>query len=105
MLNPPHLPSMIAPSVALRRKKQALAMSRSFWMLGAAALATAACNSRPPSSSTPDGGVPEGSTPPPPDVMQPPPPADVVHPADYFCDLPGSVRHEATGVTMVPGGQ
>jgi glucose/arabinose dehydrogenase len=83
--------------------KQVLPMSRFFWMLVPAAVAMA-CNSNPPPSSTSDGG-PEGSTPPPADVVQPPPPPDVVHPADFFCDLPGSVRFEATGVTMVPGGQ
>ena len=54
-----------------------------------------------------DGGTPpEGSIlPPPADVVQPPPPADVIHPTAFFCELPGSVRYEATGVTMVPGGQ
>ncbi|HMI85243.1 MAG TPA: hypothetical protein VK550_14200 [Polyangiaceae bacterium] len=81
-------------------------MSRHLRMLVPAAWLVAACTSAPPSSSMEDGGIPEGSTPPPPlDVVQPPPPADVVHPATYFCDLPGSVRYDATGVTLVPGGQ
>src|SRR5689334_14756799 len=79
-------------------------MSRSFWMLVPAALVLAGCTSDLPSTSTEDGGPPDGM-PPMPDVTQPPPPDDVVHPAAYFCDLPGSVRYDASGVTIVPGGQ
>jgi len=78
-------------------------MPRFFWMLVPAAVATA-CNSNPPPSSMGDGGLPEGS-PPPIDVVQPPPPVDVIHPAGFFCDLPGSVRYEANGVRVMPGGQ
>jgi hypothetical protein len=81
-------------------------MSRFFWMLLPATLAMA-CDSDPPPSSTEEGGLPEASLPPPPpaDVVQPPPPRMDAHPAAYFCDLPGAVRYEATGVRMVPGGQ
>jgi hypothetical protein len=78
-------------------------MSRFFWLVPAALVATA-CNSDSP-TPTVDGGLPESGTPPLPDVVQPPPPPDVIHPADHFCDLPGSVRYEASGATMVPGGQ
>ena len=78
-------------------------MSRSFWMLVPSLLVAAACTPNPPPSSMPDGGEAEGG--PMPDVVQPPPPVpDVVHPAAFFCELPGSVRYEAGGVRMVPGG-
>jgi glucose/arabinose dehydrogenase len=80
-------------------------MSRSAWLLAPTVLIAAACDSSPPPSSMLDGGEPDGSTPVPDVVQPPPPPADVVHPAAYFCELPGSVRYEGTGVSMVPGGQ
>jgi glucose/arabinose dehydrogenase len=80
-------------------------MQRFSWVLVPATLAMA-CKSNSPPSTMDAGGLPEASPPPPPvDVVQPPPPADVVHPAGYFCDLPGSVRYEANGTRLVPGGQ
>ena len=86
--------------------KQVLPMSRSFWTLLPATLVAVACNSSSPPSSMPEGGMREGGVPPPADAMDlPPTPPDVVHPAAKFCDLPGSVRYETTGVTMVAGGQ
>jgi glucose/arabinose dehydrogenase len=82
-------------------KMQVLTMSRFFWPLVPAALALACDSSEPPSAE--DAGKPDtGSMA---DIAQPPPPTDVIHPAEYFCDLPGSVRFDANGMTMVPGGQ
>jgi glucose/arabinose dehydrogenase len=71
-------------------------------LLPLAALASG-CDSSDPPSAMPDGGMSDTDLPPPPFDATPPPP-DSFHPAAYFCDLPGSVRYEATGPTIVPGG-
>jgi glucose/arabinose dehydrogenase len=84
-----------------RQTKQVLTMSRFFWLMVPAAL-SAGCPSSDPPAPLPEGGLPDAN-PPPPDALLPPP--DTIHPADYFCDLPGSVRYETTGVALVPGGQ
>ncbi|MET0591850.1 MAG: hypothetical protein ABW133_04070 [Polyangiaceae bacterium] len=78
-------------------------MSRFFWLLVPAGLGTACEPVDPPSSMDDAGAMDSGGGLM--DTIQPPPPSDVIHPAQFFCDLPGSVRFEATGMRMVPGGQ